>query len=122
MHGQTWWAHFRNNWRFSVLAVMSAGYTFGHGLTPRISGVRASELHNELWDLGRTLSIEDITHRLDNGLYADRHDALRDFQAHASLYNEVPRLEPFRAVVEAHFDADAPGSPTPTPTPAADPP
>lgn len=105
MHGQTWWVHFRNNLRFSALAVKSAGYTFGHGLSPRISGKRASELHNELWDLGRVLSIEDITHRLDNDLYVDRADALRDFEAHVALYNEVPRLEPFRAQVEAHFGA-----------------
>lgn len=107
MHGQTWRVHFRNNWKFSVMAVKAAGYTFGHSLTPRVSGGRASEFHNELWDLGRILSIEDITHRLDSGLYADRDDALSDFEAHAELYNEVPRLEPFRGVVEAHFDQDS---------------
>lgn len=104
MHGQTRWVHFRNNWQFTVMALKAAGYTFGHGLTPRISGRRAAELHNELWDLGRVLSIEDITHRLDVGLYATRSDALADFEALAAVYDETQRFVPFRAVVEARMN------------------
>jgi hypothetical protein len=61
-------------------------------------------LHNELWDRGRTLSIDDITYRLDNGMYADREAAIRDLEAHAVLYNEQPRLGPLRSVVEAAFE------------------
>ena len=104
MHGQTWWHHFRNNWRFSVLAVKAAGYTLGHGIHPRVSGKRASALHNEMRNLGIVLSIEDLIHRLENGLYPSGDHALRDFEAHAELYAEGARLEPFRAVVVAHFD------------------
>lgn len=104
MHGQSWPVHFRNNWKLTVLAVRAAGYTLGHGLTPHVSGKRAAELHNDLWDLSRIMSIEDITYRLDAGLYVGGEEALEDFEAHAVLYNEVPRLQPLRAVVQEHFN------------------
>jgi hypothetical protein len=101
MHGQTYARHYADNWHFTTLALKAAAFTLGHAITPRISGKRASQLHDELWDLGRTMSIED--HRLNPELYPNRDAALRDFNDHAALYNEQPRLEPFRDVVEQHF-------------------
>lgn len=105
MHGQSWAAHFANNWRLSVIAVKAAAFTLGHSFSPRVSGKRATELHNELWDYGRTLSIADISYRLDNHMYVSRDEAVRDFEEHAALYNEQPRLKPFRAVIEEAFAA-----------------
>ena len=103
MHGQSWATHFVNNWRFSVIAIKAAAFTLGHGLSPRVSGERASQLHNELWDQGRVLSIQDMSYRLDNRLYRDHEEAVRDFEEHAALYDEEPRLEPFRSIIDAAF-------------------
>ena len=103
MHGQSYRRHLINNLHFSALAIQAAAYTLGHGITPRISGKRASQLHNELWDLGRTLSIDDLTYRLDHDLYANIEVALTDYDDHAVLYYEQPRLIPFRHVIEQHF-------------------
>ena len=74
-HGLSFGDHFRNNWSLTVMALKAAFYTFGHGLTPRISGMRASELHNEIWIEGRKASLNDLNHRLANGLYASKKDA-----------------------------------------------
>ncbi len=103
MHGQSWTTHFANNCRFSAIALKAAAFTFGHGLSPRVSGKRASQLHNELWDQGRILAIEDMTYRLDNSLYANHEAAVRDFEEHAQLYDERPRLAVFRSAVEEAF-------------------
>ncbi len=58
-HGLSFREHFRNNWSLTIMALKSAFYTFGHGLTPRVSGLRASELHNEIWVEGRKASLQD---------------------------------------------------------------
>jgi len=102
-HGQTFRQHFKNNWYFTRLALKAAFFTFGHGVTPLISGRRASELHNELWDEGRKLSIEDITHRLNAGLYSNRAEAMQDYYDHAKLYNEAPLLGPFVEFIDQHY-------------------
>ena len=103
-HGQTYFQHFSNNWHFTVLAFKAAFYTFGHGLHPKISGMRASELHNELWMEGRKLSIEDISHRLSSHLYTSKAEAMKEYTEYASVYNEEPVFTHFKQVVEAHFD------------------
>ncbi|MDY7103177.1 MAG: hypothetical protein S0880_18500 [Actinomycetota bacterium] len=111
MHGLSWRAHLVDNWRLTGLALWAAVLTFGHGLTPRVSGRRASELHHELWDRGRTASLRDLAHRLDSGLYPGIDAALRDLDEHCGLYDERPRLAPFRTEIERHY-ATAP-SPRP---------
>ena len=94
-HGQSYFKHFLNNWKFTKLAFMSAFFTLGHGLTPRISGQRATELHNQLWDEGRTLSLEDLNHRLNSNYYRDKQEAIADYENYCNLYNEKPRIKPF---------------------------
>jgi hypothetical protein len=103
-HGQTYFQHFKNNWYFTKQALKAAFYTFGHGLHPGISGMRASELHNELWMEGRKLSIEDISHRLSAGLYANKEEAIKEYREYASVYNEEPVFKSFIQVIDAHFD------------------
>lgn len=102
-HGLSFREHFGNNWSLTVMALKSAFYTFGHGLTPRISGMRASELHNEIWVEGRKASLNDLSHRLKNGLYANRKEALDDYKAYAAVYNEDPLLTEFAQQIEAHY-------------------
>jgi len=102
-HGLNYAQHFGNNMRFTLLAVKSAFYTFGHAFSPRISGVRASELHNQLWQEGREASIDDLKHRLSNGLYANREEALADYQEYAALYNEEPVMANFREVINSYY-------------------
>ena len=102
-HGLGFGEHFRNNWSLTVMALKAAFYTFGHGLTPRISGMRASELHNEIWVEGRKASLNDLSHRLENGLYASKKDALEDYRAYAALYNEEPLMTEFARHIESHY-------------------
>lgn len=103
-HGQTYSQHFKNNWYFTKLALKAAFYTFGHGIHPQISGMRASELHGELWEKGRKLSIEDMSHRLSADLYANKEEALEEYQEYASLYNEEPIFKSFILTINDHFD------------------
>ncbi len=102
-HGLSYREHFGNNWSLTVKALKSAFYTFGHGLTPKISGMRASELHNEIWVEGRKASLQDLNHRLENGLYANKQDALNDYQAYAAVYNEEPLMIEFANYIESHY-------------------
>jgi len=101
-HGLSFGEHFRNNWSLTIKALKSALYIFGHGITPRISGLRASELHNEIWVEGRKASVCDLTHRLKNGLYADKEEALADHRAYAALYDEEPLMTAFVEQIEKH--------------------
>ena len=94
-HGQGYFQHFQNNWNLTKLALKSAFYTFGHGLTPRISGRRATELHNELWNEGRKSSLEDLIYRLNSNYYPNKQEATRDYEDYCALYNEIPLLKPF---------------------------
>ena len=105
-HGQGYGRHFRNNWQLTRIAIKSAFYTFGHGVLPLISGRRAAELHNELWDRGRALSIEDLKHRLHGGFYAGKAEALEDYREYAALYTEVPVIEPFGDELERYYAGD----------------
>ena len=102
-HGLTYGAHFKNNWSLTVKALKSALYTFGHAITPRISGIRASQLHNEIWVEGREASLEDLKHRLNNGLYVNKADALEDYYAYLALYNEEPLMTQFILQIEEHY-------------------
>lgn len=102
-HGQSWRRHFMNNWLLTRIAIKSAIYTFGHGVLPSISGRRASQLHNELWNRGRALSLEDLQHRLHGGLYADKAAALEDFREHVDLYSEKPVIAPFGDTIERYY-------------------
>ncbi len=102
-HGLSFREHFGNNWSLTVMALKSAFYTFGHGLTPKISGMRASELHNEIWVEGRKSSLHDLNHRLKNGLYANKQAALNDYQAYAAVYNEEPLMTEFAKHIEKHY-------------------
>ncbi len=102
-HGLSFGQHFRNNWSLTIKALKSAFYTFGHGITPRISGLRASELHNEIWVEGREASLSDLRHRLDNGLYADKSEAMAEYRAYAALYNEEPLMTDFAGHIENHY-------------------
>ena len=102
-HGLTFSEHFSNNWSLTIKALKSAFYTFGHGLTPRISGMRASELHNEIWVEGRDASLQDLHHRLKNGFYSSKQDALNDYQAYAAVYNEEPLMTEFAKQIESHY-------------------
>ena len=104
-HGQSYRQHLSNNLRFTWLAIKAALYTLGHGLHPSVSGMRASQLHSELWDEGRKLSMEDIRHRLNNGLYSSRDEALEEFEEYASLYDERPVFSSLKKEIEAlQFD------------------
>ena len=85
------------------MALKSAFYTFGHGISPKISGFRASELHNQIWVEGREASIQDLKHRLENGLYASKTEALADHKAYAALYNEEPVMTNFADHRENHY-------------------
>ena len=85
------------------MALKSAYYTFGHGLTPRISGLRASELHNQIWVEGRKASLQDLKYRLDNELYDNKAQALAEYQAYAALYNEEPLMTQFVEQIERHY-------------------
>ena len=105
-HGLTYGQHFKNNWALTIMALKSAFYTFGHGLTPRISGMRASQLHNEIWMEGRKASISDLSHRLNNGLYADKSEALAEHRAYAALYNEEPLMTQFAEQIKNHYSQD----------------
>lgn len=102
-HGLSYGEHFRNNWSFTILALKSAFYTLGHALTPRISGQRASELHNELWREGRKASLQDLNHRLNNGFYANKSEALEDYENYAVLYDEEPLMTRFKNQIELHY-------------------
>jgi len=102
-HGLTYGEHFRNNIRFTALALKSAFYTLGHAFTPKISGLRASELHNQLWQEGREASIDDLKHRLNNGLYANKEEALVDYQNYAALYDEEPVMKKFKYHIYSHY-------------------
>jgi hypothetical protein len=105
-HGQSYACHFLNNWLLTRIAIKSALYTFGHGVLPLITGRRASQLHDELWNRGRALSLEDLNHRLHGGLYADRAAALEDYRDYAGLYSEKRVIEPFIDKLERYY-ADA---------------
>lgn len=102
-HGLSFGEHFRNNWSLTIMALKSAFYTFGHGLTPKISGLRASELHNEIWVEGRKASLNDLKHRLDYGLYASKKDALAEYRAYSALYDEEPLMTKFAEQIEDHY-------------------
>ncbi|HKJ50791.1 MAG TPA: hypothetical protein VKB27_04780 [Gammaproteobacteria bacterium] len=102
-HGQSYGRHFINNWLLTRIAIKSAMYTFGHGILPLISGRRASQLHNELWNRGRALSLEDLNHRLYGGYYADKAAALEDYRDYAGLYSETSVIEPFLETLERYY-------------------
>jgi len=102
-HGLSFREHFGNNWLLTVMALKSAFYTFGHGLTPRISGMRASELHNEIWVEGRKASLNDLKHRLKNGFYLNKEDALEDYRSYAAVYNEEPLMTEFAMRIDSYF-------------------
>lgn len=102
-HGQSYARHFLNNWLLTRIAIKAAIYTFGHGVFPRISGRRATQLHNELWNRGRALSLEDLVHRLHGRFYADKAAALEDYREYTSLYSEEPVIEPFIDRLEQYF-------------------
>ena len=102
-HGLSYTEHFRNNLHYTILALKSAFYTFGHGITPLISGQRASELHNQLWQEGRIASIEDLQHRLHNGFYANQEEALADYQNYSKLYDEAPVMTQYIHQINAHY-------------------
>ena len=102
-HGISFGTHFKNNWSLTIKALKAACYTFGHGLTPRISGMRASELHNEIWTEGREASLNDLRHRLESGLYKDKEEALEEHRIYSSLYSETPLMTEFKGKVEDHF-------------------
>jgi hypothetical protein len=102
-HGLGFREHFNNNWSLTVMALKSAFYTFGHGLTPRISGMRASQLHNEIWVEGRKASLNDLRHRVENGLYANKAEALAEYRSYAALYNEDPLMTNFVEHIENHY-------------------
>jgi len=94
-HGLTYFQHLTVNWCYCWLALKAAFYTFGHGITPAISGRRGSELIDQLWSLGRQQSIEDLVHRLNSGYYSNREMAVVDYQSYAELYNEEPVMRLF---------------------------
>jgi hypothetical protein len=102
-HGLSFSEHFKNNWSLTLLALKSAYYTFGHGLTPRVSGLRASELHNQIWVEGRKASLKDLKHRLDNDLYDNKAQAQAEYKAYAALYNEEPLMTKFGQQIEDHY-------------------
>jgi len=105
-HGLSFGEHFSNNWSLTIMAFKSAFYTLGHGLTPRISGMRASELHNEMWIEGRKASLKDLNHRLNNGLYENKGQALDEYHSYAALYNEEPLMTDFLEQIEKHYSED----------------
>lgn len=102
-HGLSFDEHFANNWSLTLKALKSAFYTFGHALTPRVSGMRASQLHNEIWTEGRKASLQDLRHRLENGLYANKSEALKDYRAYSALYDEEPLMTKFIEEIEEHY-------------------
>ncbi len=102
-HGQTYWQHFKNNWYFTRLALKAACYTMGHGLTPLVSGQKATELHNELWSEGRKLSLTDLRYRLATNYYVNKNEAVKDYESYCSLYNEQPLLIPFIETINKHY-------------------
>ena len=102
-HGLTFYEHFSNNWSLTVMALKAAFYTFGHAITPGISGMRASELHNEIWVEGRKASLNDLRHRLDNRLYTNKAAALEEYHAYAALYNEEPLMTRCSEQIENHY-------------------
>lgn len=65
--------------------------------------MRAPELHNEIWVEGRKASLNDLSHRLKNGFYADKKGALDDYKAYAVVYNEDPLMTGFAQQIEAHY-------------------
>lgn len=103
-HGLTFGEHFKNNWSLTTMALKSAVYTFGHALTPKISGVRASELHNEIWTEGRRASLNDLKYRLENGFYASKSEAIEDYQAYVMLYDEEPLMTKYADKIEQHYE------------------
>ena len=102
-HGLSFGEHFKNNWSLTLMALKSAFYTFGHGLTPKISGMRASELHNDIWVEGRKASLNDLKHRLENGLYENKEQALEEHRLYSTLYNEKPLMTDFAEIIEKHY-------------------
>ena len=102
-HGLTFGGHFRNNWLLTIMALKSAFYTLGHSFNPRISGMRASELHNEMWVEGRKASMNDLRHRLENGLYTSKEEAVAEYRSYAALYNEEPLMTNFVKKIEEHY-------------------
>lgn len=102
-HGLSFQEHFKNNWTLTIMAIKSAFYTFGHGISPRISGLRASELHNQIWEEGRKASLNDLRYRLENNLYRDVKEAREEYKVYAALYNEEPLMTAFEAQIEDHF-------------------
>ncbi len=106
-HGLTYLQHLTINWCYCGLALKAAFYTFGHGLTPAISGFRGSELIDQLWSLGRQQSIEDLEHRLNSGYYSSRQMAIDDYRSYAELYSEEPVMRLFGKRIErADFFGD----------------
>lgn len=79
----------------------------GHGVFPPISGRKASEIHNQLWNEGRSLSVQDLQHRLANGWYKNQQAALDDFYDYQSLYSEAPVLSPYESEIRSHYEKPA---------------
>ena len=103
-HGLSFREHFANNWLLTKLALKAAFFTLGHAITPMISGMRASQLHNEIWMEGRRASLQDLRYRLANNLYQSRDEALAEYQSYSACFNEEPLMTEFLHVIEAHYD------------------
>ena len=102
-HGQSYFRHLSNNLHFTWLALKAAVYTLGHGIHPKISGLKASQIHSQLWEEGRKLSMEDIQYRLQNNLYSTKDEALKEFQEYAQLYDERPVFANIGKEIDNYF-------------------